>query len=101
MKKDWAEKVDRPAHDARLPAPTLEFAQTPYREFITPLMRQIETIKRRCPGRQVAVIIPEVVEKHWWLALLHSRRASRLRNALRNREDVHVVVIDLPWFVQE
>ena len=72
-----------------------------YREFLTPLLEQIDKIKARWPRPPVAVIIPEVVENHWWLAVLHSRRASRWRTALRRREDFRVVVIDLPWFVQE
>ena len=33
--------------------------------------------------------------------LLHSRRASRLRSALRARQDARVIVIDLPWFIKD
>jgi amino acid transporter len=101
MKKEWTQMVENPARAAGLPPPKLELVQTPYREFITPLLQQIDQIKKEYPHRSVAVIIPEVVEKHWWEAVLHGRRASQLRAALRKREDFRVVVIDLPWFVQE
>lgn len=100
MRQQWSEQVEEPSRRAGLSPPKLEFVQTPYREFITPLLEQIDKIKQACPDRSVAVIIPEVVEKHWWQAVLHSRRASRLRWALRSRGDFRVVVIDLPWFVQ-
>jgi len=40
------------------------------------------------------------VEAHWWHALLHSRRASRLRSALRTHQDDRVIVVELPWFVR-
>jgi len=53
------------------------------------------------PDRLITVIVPEIVENHWWYALLHSRRASRLRSAIRARQDVRVIVIDLPWFIKE
>jgi amino acid transporter len=100
LKKDWAEKVEQPAIQAGLIPPRLQCVRTPYRQFIRPVLHEVEKIKRQCPDRAVAVIIPELVERHWWMALLHSRRASRLRSALRQREDYRVVVIDVPWFVQ-
>ncbi len=101
IRQEWAEKVENPTRAAGLTPPRLEFVKTPYREFTKPLLVQIDAIKQRWPRRPVAVIIPEVVERHWWQTLLHSRRASRLRSALRSREDFRVVVIDLPWFIQD
>jgi amino acid transporter len=100
MRRQWAERVTETARAAGVAAPTLEQVTTPYREFITPLLKHIETIKERYPNRLVAVIIPEIVETHWWYAFLHSRRASRLRAALRARQDDRVIVIDLPWFIR-
>jgi hypothetical protein len=101
MRQQWAQQVEAPARAAGLPPPILKMVRTPYREFVTPLLGEIDTLKAHFPNRLVAVIVPELVEKHWWQALLHSRRASRLRWALRNRGDIHVVVIDLPWFVED
>jgi amino acid transporter len=101
VRQDWADRVEGPARGAGLAPPRLELVRTPYREFVTPLLEQIDKVKQEFPQRLVAVIIPEVVEKHWWQAVLHSRRAARLRLALRQREDNRVVVIDLPWFLRE
>jgi amino acid transporter len=101
MRREWAERVEGPARDAGVPSPRLELVRTPYRQFVKPLLEHIEQIKRRYPHRLVAVIIPEIVEKHWWHALLHSRRASQLRSALRARQDVRVIVIELPWFIKD
>jgi hypothetical protein len=101
MRRQWAERVEGPARGAGVPSPTLEQVQTPYREFVTPLLGHIDEIKGRYPDRLIAVIIPDIVEKHWWYALLHTRRAARLRSALRARQDVRVIVIDLPWFIKE
>jgi amino acid transporter len=101
IREEWQKNVEAPAKAAGLTPPKLEFVRTPYREFVKPLVEQIDRIKAGCHNQLVAVIIPEVVERHWWMALLHSRRASRLRSALRARKDFRVVVIDLPWFISE
>lgn len=101
MRQQWAERVEGPARIAGVPSPKLELVRTPYREFVKPLLHHIEEIKGRYPRRLVAVIIPEIVEKHWWFAPLHSRRASRLMSALRARRDARVIVIDLPWFIKD
>jgi amino acid transporter len=101
LRKMWADRVTGPSHAAGATAPTLELVRTPYREFVKPLVQHIDVIKTRYPNRALAVIIPEIVEKHWWNAFLHSRRAFRLRLALRARQDARVIVIELPWFIKE
>jgi amino acid transporter len=100
MRALWADRVEAPAVAAGVPVPKLELVQTPYREFIKPLLKQIDLIKTEFPHRLVAVIIPELIEKNWFHTFLHTHRAMRLRKALLRRGDLRVVVIDLPWFVQ-
>jgi amino acid transporter len=100
MREEWAQRVEAPARAAGLPVPKLELVQTPYREFVAPLIQQIDLIKSRFPHRLIAVIIPELIENHWLESLLHLHRAMHLRIALRKRKDLRVVVIDLPWFVE-
>jgi amino acid transporter len=99
MRALWADRVEAPAAAAGVPAPKLEFVKTPYREFIHPLLRQIDRIKIQYPQRLITVVLPELVEKNLIYSLLHTHRAMRLRRALLNRGDLRVVVIDLPWFV--
>jgi len=101
IRRRWAELVTDPARAKGVKAPELDLVRTPYREFVTPLLAHIEVVKRRYPHRLFTVIIPEIVEKHWWNTLLHSRRASRLRSALGERQDVRVIVIELPWYIKE
>lgn len=101
VRRQWAEEVERPALEAGVPPPRLEVVQSPYRRLIRPLLAQIDRIKREYPGRKVAVVVPEVVETHWWQFLLHRRKAARLRNALFKRGDHHVVVISVPWYLRD
>jgi amino acid transporter len=101
MRRGWTQHVEEPARAAGVPAPKLELVRTPYREFVAPLLNHIEKTKAEFPDRLVAVLIPEIVEARWWYALLHTRRAARLRAALRARHDAKVIVVDLPWFIRE
>jgi len=100
MRKEWAVRVEAPARAAGVPAPRLELVQTPYREFVRPMIEQIDRIKAKCPHRLIAVILPELIEKSWLESLLHLHRAMHLRIGLRKRKDLRVVVLDLPWFVE-
>ena len=54
-------------------------------------------MQQESAGRTVAVLIPELVERHWWQKLLHNHRGARLRRALLAHGDRGLVVMDLPW----
>jgi hypothetical protein len=101
FRQQWAQQVEQPACAAGVPPPKLVLPVSPYREFTGPILTEIDKVKSHSPRRQVVVVLPRVIEKHWWAALLHSRRASQLRTALRRREDFRAVVIEVPWFVEE
>ncbi|MDB5356197.1 MAG: ydaO [Phycisphaerales bacterium] len=101
VRREWAEQVERPAREAGVPPPELEVVQSPYRRLVYPILRQIDRIKDKHPGREVAVVVPEVIETHWWELLLHRHKAAKLRRTLIKRGDRHVVVIDVPWYLRE
>ncbi len=101
VQREWSEKVESPARDAGWALPRLEFVQTPYREFVTPCLQTIEKLKKEHGNRPMIVIIPEIAVHHWWQAVLHSNRSARLRTALRRHESAHVVVIEVPWFLEK
>ena len=46
----------------------------------------------------IAVVIPEVVQTHWWQVLLHNHRAARLRSALMRDGDSRFIVVSVPWY---
>lgn len=101
VRRQWAQDVEQPAREAGVPPPRLEVIQTPYRRLIRPLLARIDRLKHEYPGRKIAVVVPEVVETHWWQVLLHRRKAARLRKALFKRGDYHVVVISVPWYLRD
>lgn len=101
IRREWAEDVEAPAKAHGVPVPKLVVLPTPYRRFFKPLMREIDVLKAEHPGRLVAVVMPEVVPTRWWQLLLHRRKPARLRSALLKRCDPDVVVVDVPWYIQD
>jgi hypothetical protein len=49
----------------------------------------------------MAVVIPEVIETRWWHHLMQTRKPARLRAALLKRGDRRVVVVNVPWYVED
>jgi amino acid transporter len=99
LRRQWAEEVVEPVRKAGLTPPRLEIVHSPYRKFLRPLLEHVERVKQEFPNRQVAVIVPEVVKRHWWQYLLHQYRAERLRSALLRSGDKRTVLINVPWYL--
>ncbi len=68
--------------------------ESPYRALIQPLLSYIDRVDERDP-RPVAVVLAELVPRHWWEFILHSQTAFRLRAALLFRPNT--IVIDVPY----
>lgn len=99
VQREWTQNVEAPVKNHGVPLPQLRIVQTPYRRFLPPLLAEIDRLKSLHPGRAISVIIPEVVERRWWEHLLHSRKPTKLRNALLKRGDYHIIVINVPWYI--
>ncbi len=97
IKSDWSRYVELPAREVGLRPPRLFVVPSPYRTVLGPLLRTIEDLKRECPGRPVAVVLPMLVEARWWERLLHTHRERRLRTALMRDGGSDVAVLGVPW----
>ena len=65
------------------------------------LVDYIEQLARESPGRYIAVIVPEVVERRWYHFLLHSHRPALLKTYLFLRGGPRVIVINAPWYLRD
>jgi amino acid transporter len=99
LPEHWGHLVEEPTRRAGLPTPRLVVIDSPYRRTLTPLFDYVMTVRDRHPGRQIAVLIPELVESRWYHNLLHNQRAQALKAMLLFYGGQQVVVIDVPWYL--
>ena len=97
LSRDWPGLVQRPAREAGRPVPKLMAVASPYREFFGPLIDRIRKLAKENPGRNIAVIVPELVEKRWFHFIL-PHRATLLKALLLLRGGPQIVVINTPWY---
>jgi amino acid transporter len=95
----WNEFVVAPARAAGVPAPRLEVRPSPYRRILTPILEITLREAKLHPHRQVAVVIPEVIEKRWYNYILHNQRAAVLKAMLYFLGNKNLIVINVPWYV--
>ena len=91
--------VTFPISKAGKTVPELVFIASPFRFVITPLLDHILQMERDHPERQIAVLVPELVVKHWWQAPLHNQRAQMLKLLLLVKGNQRIMVINIPWYL--
>src|SRR6202453_2908349 len=97
----WQRNVVTPVKEAGLPVPQLITLQSPYRFVLLPLVEYVLKMEREHQGRTIAVLVPELVVRHWWENLLHNNRAQLLKLLLLVKGNKGIVVLDIPWYLQE
>jgi amino acid transporter len=97
----WEKDVERPAEDAGKKPPRLLLLRSNYRLMHDPLLKLIKELESEFPERTIAVLLPEVVKTSWWQFLLHTHRARRLHSKLLRFGGSRLVVISMPWYLQE
>ena len=97
--EDWDEKIIAPIREAGLKDPELVTIPSSFRFIISPLMDYILRLESENPGRKVAVLLPELVVKHWWENLLHNQRVQLLKILLLLKGNQRIVVVNIPWYL--
>ena len=99
LEEEWDEKVLTPINEKGMIAPELVTILSNYRFIISPLMDYILRLEAENPGRKVAVLLPELVVRHWWENLLHNQRVQVLKLFLLLRGNQRIVVVNIPWYL--
>jgi hypothetical protein len=60
----------------------LEVIVSPHRALVAPVVHYLWSLRRERPDLTLTVIVPEIVGRHWWHAILHDHLARRLRGTL-------------------
>lgn len=99
LEKQWNHLVETPVLDAGGTPPSLVTLPSPYRLLIRPILEFILETEKQNPDRQIAVIVPELVEKHWYHYPLHNQRAELLKAFLLLKGSPRIVLINVPWYI--
>lgn len=100
LKKEWQEFVEKPVQELGLAAPKLAILPSPFRYVSSPIVDYVLDLQKKDPGRQLAVIIPELVERHWYYYFLHNQRAAMLKTLLYVKGSQRIAVVNVPWYIE-
>lgn len=100
LREQWAKVVVAPLQQAGRTPPELVTLPSPYRLILKPILDYVLQVERDHPDRQIAVIVPELVEKHWYHYPLHNQRAELLIQFLLLHGSKRIVLINVPWYIE-
>jgi len=99
LKADWARYVEQPVLEIGLAIPKLVVLSSPYRFVLMPIVDYVLELHQKEPTRQIAVVIPELVEQHWYYYPLHNQRAAALKALLYVKGNQQIAVVNVPWYL--
>jgi hypothetical protein len=97
--KVWEQMVLIPVREHQMEEPELVTVKSSYRNILTPLIDYVMELEEAYPGRKIAVLLPELVVRHWWEYLLHGQRVQLLKLLLLLKGNQRIVVVNIPWYL--
>jgi amino acid transporter len=98
---DWERYVDQPFRAAGVEPPKLVMLPSPYRFIVVPIVQFVLELSEKNPDRKIMVVIPELVEDHWYEYFLHNQRARLLEWTLLVRGNQRIFTVSSPYYVSE
>ncbi|MDQ2924553.1 MAG: APC family permease [Acidobacteriota bacterium] len=95
----WETFVLVPTREHGSVEPELVTVKSNYRTILSPLMDYVLKLEGDNPGRKIAVLLPELVVRHWWENLLHNQRVQLLKLLLLLKGNQRIVVVNIPWYL--
>jgi len=100
FRNDWTQFAAQPAAQAGLPPPDLVVLNSPYRHVLRPIVDYVLNVEQQNPHRQIAVILPVLVEHRWYDYFLHNQRPAVLKALLMFRGSQRIVIVNVPWYLK-
>ena len=100
LKRVWPSRVEEPAREAKQTVPRLTVLKSPFRFVVQPIIDHVLEIERQNPDRTIAVLLPELVERHWYQYFLHNQRAETIAARLLTQGTHRIVIVKVPWYLR-
>ena len=97
--QEWSKLAVAPALKAGLTPPELVVLESPYRWVLRPILDYVLEVEGQNPDREIVVLLPEMVENHWYHYFLHNQRAQILKTWLMVRGSKRIIVANVPWYL--
>jgi hypothetical protein len=99
LEENWNQLIVEPIAKAGGTPPKLVKLESPYRLVLKPILDYVLETESKNPGRQICIIVPELVERHWYHYPMHNQRAELLKAMLLLRCGHSIVLISVPWHI--
>lgn len=97
LREKWPTFVEEPLRRVGLPIPKLIVLNSPYRYVVGPIVDYVLDLERNLPNREIAVVVPELLEKHWYEYLLHKQHGELLTALLLLKGNQRINIVNVPW----
>jgi len=101
LREDWERYVEKPFREAGVEPPLLTVLPSPYRMVIVPVVRYVLQLSQKYPDRRIVVVIPQLVEDHWYEYFLHNQRGRLLAWALLAQGNKHIFALSSPCYLSD
>jgi len=101
LRDDWERYVERPFREAGAEPPLLTVLPSPYRMVIVPVVQYVLQLSEKNPHRRIVVVIPQLVEDHWYEYFLHNQRARLMEWALLAQGNRHIFTLSSPCYLSD
>jgi amino acid transporter len=99
FRERFNELVEAPARNAELPVPELVVLASPYRFVMRPIVEYALKVQAENSDCHIAILVPELIENHWYNFLLHNNRSQLLKALLNLKENPRITVLSIPWYL--
>jgi amino acid transporter len=100
LRAQWSEVVEAPAKAANLPLPKLVVLESPYRFIVKPLVDYAVALQETHTDRNITMLLPELMESHWYHYLLHNNRPEAIRALLLFNGNQRITVVSIPYHLR-
>jgi amino acid transporter len=100
LRSQWSEIVEKPARAAGLASPKLVVLDSPYRFIVKPIVDYAIQQQVAHPDRNITMLIPELVESHWYHYFLHNNRPEAIRALLLFNGNQRITVVSMPYHLR-